>query len=169
MITIFRRINGIAEVVCEVGNHNASYLDALMGRNEVVVSVTVEEPLPVLVGDYMRHEGVTYTLNREPDFTKKSDTEYQYSLVFEHPSYVSLDKVYTYRITDETRFWLTGTLADFLGLWLENISELDSGWSIGACPATQRKNIRFESMLCRDVLNKLVHRRCEPHGGCELP
>lgn len=59
----------------------------LWRADEIVIDVTVDSVLNVLVSDYIRFEGIVYELNRDFEFNQKSEVEYQYSFVFEHPLY----------------------------------------------------------------------------------
>ena len=166
MIEIWRKVNGIETLVGSIADDNAGYEKALMGVDEVRVSVVVSEPLDIQVRDYIRMDGVEYTLNREPDLTKASAVEYRYDLVFESPAYNLMDKLYREALTGNSRFFLTGTLEDFVDLLLLNINdeEFDAGWGKYAdengkirIVETELKNLTFESISCYDVLSKLAN------------
>ena len=156
MINIYRQVDGVETPICSVSDESATIGQALMGKDELIVDLTVDNILPVLVNDYIYFDGDLYRLNREPEFSKKSDVEYEYKLVFEGYIYELLDKLYVYTLTNQSKFYLTGTLRDFLELLLENINELHPGWTLGYIVETERKNILFESLSCREVLNHLA-------------
>lgn len=156
MINIYRQVDSVETPICSVSDENATIGRALMGKDELIVDVTVDKVLPVWVNDYIYFDGDLYRLNREPEFSKKSDVEYEYKLVFEGYIYELLDKLYVYTLTNQSKFYLTGTLRDFLELLLENINELHPGWTLGYIVETERKNILFESLSCREVLNHLA-------------
>ncbi len=151
MITIHRDIASVEQVVCSIADDKAELKEELMGQHEVTIEVTVDTPLPVAVGDYVRIGEVIYTLNRPAECDKCSEVEYRYTLTFEHPQYTLLDKVYTYLLTGESVFSLTGTLSDFAELVASNINTIHHGWTVGACPDTERKNLSFESESCGDI------------------
>lgn len=166
MIEIRRKINGVETTVCTLSDENAEYEKALMGVDEVRVSVTVSEPLEVKVRDYIFWEGTEYTLNREPGLTKASAVEYRYDLVFESPAYNLMDKLYRLETTGASRFTLTGNLEDFVDLLLNNINreEFDRGWEkyvdengVKHIVATELKNLSFESVSCYEVLARLAN------------
>lgn len=156
MINIFRIIKGVETTVCRVADSNASVVNEIMGREEITVNTTVESPLPVEVGDYVRLDGTVYTLNREPDFEKTSDVEYHYNLLFESPLYRLLDKLFTNPLTGVSKFSVARTLAEFVRFITENMNKIDSGWAVSKdIPASEPKNLSFEAASCRDVLNML--------------
>lgn len=156
MIDILRIINGTETIVCRVATNDASVVNEIMGREEVTVNTTVESPLPVEAGDFIRIDGTVYTLNREPDFGKTSDVEYRYNLLFESPLYRMLDKLFTNPLTGISKFGVSRTLVEFVRLITENMNKIDSGWSVaGDIPASEPKNLTFDAVSCREVLNRL--------------
>ena len=159
MIEILRKIGNTEEVVCSVASNNASLKTAVMGINELVIDVTVDTVLDIEIGDYVKVDDIEYTLNRDVEFELKSKVECAYSIVFEHPIYKLLDKLYQDKITQKTSFTLTGRLIDFVELivWCMNKTEdnplgVDTGWSVGYVLETNYRTISFNSAYCRDVL-----------------
>ena len=135
-----------------------------MGINELVIDVTVDTVLDIEIGDYVKVDDIEYTLNRDVEFELKSKVECAYSIVFEHPIYKLLDKLYQDKITQKTSFTLTGRLIDFVELivWCMNKTEdnplgVDTGWSVGYVLETNYRTISFNSAYCRDVLTTLAN------------
>ena len=135
-----------------------------MGINELVIDVTVDTVLDIEIGDYVKVDNIEYTLNRDVEFELKSEVECAYSIVFEHPIYKLLDKLYQDKITQKTSFTLTGRLIDFVELivWCMNKTEdnplgVDTGWSVGYVLETNYRTISFNSAYCRDVLTTLAN------------
>lgn len=164
MIEILRKIGNTEEVVCSVASNNASLKTAVMGINELVIDVTVDTVLDIEIGDYVKVDDIEYTLNRDVEFELKSKVECAYSIVFEHPIYKLLDKLYQDKITQKTSFTLTGRLIDFVELivWCMNKTEdnplgVDTGWSVGYVLETNYRTISFNSAYCRDVLTTLAN------------
>lgn len=163
MIEIFRKVGDTSKIVCTVSEDGASTKQTIMGIDEVVISVTVDSVIDVAVGDYIIFEGIAYELNRDPEFTQKSELEHEYSFTFEHPLYRLLDKIYIYKITKKAMFTLTGRLADFVNLLVWNMNKTDDnpegvdlGWTVGNIVVTDYKTLVFSNMSCRDVLTKLA-------------
>lgn len=163
MINVYRKISGVETVVCTISDKDATDKTAIMGAYEVPVSVIVDEILSIRDGDYIKLNGINYTLNREPEYTIESEVKYSYDLVFEHPFYVLLNKMYCNRITGYTTFTLTGKLRDFVELlvWCVNISAenpdgVDTGWTIGDIIDTDYMNLQFTDLFCNEVLNMLA-------------
>lgn len=163
MIDVYRKISGVETQVCSISDKNAKYPTAIMGIDEVQISVVVDSVLDIEQGDYIKMGAVHYKLNRDAEYTIKSGIEYDYDLVFEHPLYTLLDKLYTYQLTGSAIFTLTGKLVDFVNLLVWNINYnatnnplgVDSGWSVGSVVDTDYKNIVFSAASCRDVLTLL--------------
>ena len=156
MISVFRKTEGGEAVVCRLSERNAKLSQECMGKDEVSVQVTVDEVLPIRELDYIRVDGAVYTLNRMTDYDEVSDVEFRYQLIFEGVIYNLIDKMYVDVERNSDRFSLTGTLQEFVDLLAVNMNSVDPGWSAGEIPETERKNLTFESVSCREVLNRLA-------------
>lgn len=163
MIKIYRDINGVKTEKAQISDKNAHYKSAIMGLNEVQVSVTVDAVLDIAAGDYIEYGGVKYTLNRDAEFEIENDVKYSYDLIFEHPQYRLIDKLVAHMVTGSTNFIMTGKLSDFVELivWCVNQSSenslgVDTGWTVGAIIETEYKNITFTDVDCREALKILA-------------
>lgn len=156
MISVFRKAEGGEAVVCRFSERNAKLSQECMGKDEVSVQVTVDEVLPIRELDYIRVNGAVYTLNRMTDYDEVSDVEFRYQLIFEGVIYNLIDKMYVDVERNSDRFSLTATLQEFVDLLAVNMNSVDPGWSAGEIPETERKNLTFESVSCREVLNRLA-------------
>ena len=150
-------IEKVASIPCENTFHNSS----LMAKDELSVSVVAGSPLPIKAGDYCTMDGIVYRMNRDAEFTQKTEVQHEYSIILEAPIYTLLDKVVCNRVTGSTKVVLTGKLRDFLELltWNVNKSEdnplgVDTGWEIGLCPDTEYRNIVLDGISCRASLDE---------------
>lgn len=158
MIKIYRDIVHVETTVATVSDINVIHKCGLMGVDEIVVDFTCKSQEDIQSGDYVKYNGINYILNRDEEFSKKSDVEWEYNLVFEHPAYRLLDKLLFYTLQDTDVFTLTGMLSDFAALVTSNMNQsgIDSGWSTGNMISTEYKTISFDSVTCRDALNLLA-------------
>lgn len=161
-IDIFGLRNGSTKKVATIPCDNSFHNTSMMAKDELSVSVVTDKPLNLVVGDYITIGDTSYRMNRDAEFTQKSEVQHEYSIIFEHPIYTLLDKVLCNRITGSTKVVLTGKLRDFLELlvWNVNRSEsnplgVDTGWEIGLCPDTEYKNIVLDGISCRAALDEL--------------
>lgn len=160
---IYRNIEGVEEVVSEISSKQASHRTAVMGADEVRVGVTVDSALDLKEGDYIQVDGVNYTLNRDAECTIASDVNLTYEMVFEHPFYMFLNKLFTERMTGSSTFFLTGTLRDFVEMVVWNINRteqnelgVDTGWSVGFVEETEYRNMSFVDIDCKKALDQLA-------------
>ena len=155
MIIIYRNTTEIEQV----SNINATHLTSIMGLDEIRISVVTDTKLDVSEGDYILHEGIKYTLNRDAEYEIRSNVYFNYDLTFEHPQYRLIDKLLVNKLTGSTHFTLTGKLIDFVSLLIwsvnkttENKTGVDSGWNMGEILDSEYKTITIEDLNCRDVL-----------------
>lgn len=164
MIDILRKINGVETIIASVSNKNASHKQVIMGADEVSVGIVVSQFIDVKDGDYINHNGIVYTCNRDAEYTKSSDVNYQYNLLFEHPFYRLLDKLFTFPLTGSAVFTLTGKLVDFVDAvsWnmnyhvTNNPRGIDSGWTRGSVVDTDYLTLTFGSISCRDAITQIA-------------
>lgn len=147
----------VTSIPCENTFHNSS----LMAKDELSVSVVTDSPLPVKAGDYCTVDGVVYRMNRDAEFTQKTEVQHEYSIILEAPIYTLLDKVFCNRVTGSTKVVLAGKLRDFLELLMWNVNKsednplgVDTGWKIGLCPDTEYRNIVLDGISCRASLDE---------------
>lgn len=159
MIDVYRIVNELETVVCGISEKGTTYKSGIMAVEEIQCSIVVDSKLDIQSGDYVKYNDVNYTLNRDDEFTQKSDVEWSYTLIFEHPLYTLFDKLITNPLTGTTTFQLTGKLIDFVDIVVWNTNKtvanplgIDTGWTRGSVIDTDYKNISFSSVSCRDVL-----------------
>lgn len=158
MIKIYRDINSIKTEIIQVSDKNAVFKTAIMGLDEIQVSVVVDSVLDIEEGDYIIHNDIKYTLNRDAEFEIRGDVNYSYDLNFEHPQYTLINKLLAHSITGSTNFTLTGKLADFVSLLVScvnvatNPHGVDDGWMSGDIIDTEYKTLTIEDLDCREAL-----------------
>lgn len=162
MIQVYRIVNNVEVAVYSLPKKNAVIKTAIMSINEIPVSLVSDSVIPAKVGDYIKIDNTNYKINREPEEEKRSDVEYSYDFIFEHPEYTLLDKLYEFQLTGQTSFHMTGRLVDFLALLLWNVNKdqnslgVDTGWTTALIYSTGYKTLHFDHLNCREVLQKLA-------------
>lgn len=162
MIQVYRNAGNVEVGVYSLPKQNAVIKTAIMGVNEVQISIISDSVISTKVGDYIKIENTHYTINREPEYQKRSEVQYSYDFIFEHPEYTLLDKLFAHQLTGQTSFHLTGRLIDFLVLLLWNVNKdqnslgVDTGWTTALIYSTGFKTLHFENLNCREVLKKLA-------------
>jgi hypothetical protein len=142
---------------------SSDYQRTLMGDN--TVTLVWEQPTytSLLVGDYIIHDGVKFTINQLPTVKKLSTKLYQYNAVFQSPIYDLLKA--GYMLFDNTatipsgEFSLTGTPETFIVLLADNLNRIfgDSNFfSVGQVIEAEAKTLTFSNENCHEVLTRLA-------------
>lgn len=163
-IEVLRLINSIETVVETIPADSSEFHQSIMGEQELVLDVVVDSVLDVQEGDYVMYNGIKYTLTREADYKIVSKVNYSYTMVFEHPYYILIDKLITNSINGNSVFTLTGTLSDFVDLIISIINYdeqsnplgVDTGWTKGSVINSDYKPITFSGSSCMDALTELA-------------
>ncbi|HZK62252.1 MAG TPA: hypothetical protein VFC41_09245 [Anaerovoracaceae bacterium] len=122
----------------------------LMAEDKIICPVVVSEELIFSIGDYILLDGSKYYINRDPALNEISDTEFKYNITFEGEIYSLLNLIF--KDSGKTRWEMYGSL-DF---FIDKILSHYTGWTKGAIKATDAKVISFQSITCREALNKLA-------------
>ncbi|PZX18115.1 tail protein (putative endopeptidase) [Breznakibacter xylanolyticus] len=136
---------------------NAECKRNMQGVDEITMEVVqTTGSMPVQIGDYIIFENRNYYLNQPATLEKRSEVEYQFRLVFEANIYTLLNKLFQQPVTGRGDFALVDDLNGFVDVLLENINGIDSGWTKGSIPTTERKLMTFDGETCRAVMNRLA-------------
>lgn len=125
----------------------------LMGKNEVSANWISAAPLAITLGDYILLGIEKYYLNTAPNFTKESNFQYKYQAIFESEVYKLFNKIFM----DEgaADFTYYGAAEDYLLLLLENMNEIDPGWTFSLEGGETNKSISFNGESCRQALTRI--------------
>lgn len=161
-LDIYRNVAGQSVKVASVASDDATLAAAVMGKNEISLSLVTDYTPDIKEGDILLLEGVKYRLNREPEFTDKT-IQHDTTFIFEAPEYTLIDKILTNRITGSTKVTLLGKLRDWIELAVWNVNKtadnplgVDTGWTIGAIPDTDFMTLSFDGIDCRSLLPQLA-------------
>jgi hypothetical protein len=114
--------------------------------------IIVNEKLPVQLNDYIIYKGVQFSINTVPNV--KVTDRLEYSFVFEGPLYKTHNKLFM----DEGKieFPYYGDASLHIDLWLENVNEVDPGWTKGNVDTTLEQSTFFSKMDCYDALKDIA-------------
>lgn len=161
-LEIYRIVSGQPSVVASIASDEAFLANAIMGKNEIAVSLVSVFIPDIVEGDYIIWEGIKYRLNREPEFVDKS-IQHDTTFVFEAPEYTLIDKILTNKITGSTKVTLLGKLRDWVDLLVWNVNKtadnplgVDTGWLVGSIPDTDYMTLTFDGIDCRTLLSELA-------------
>jgi hypothetical protein len=126
----------------------------LMGAKEIVAEIDLPGVLACPIGCYIMYRGRKYTVNTVPGVTAGNTYEYKFTITFESDQYRLYDKKLKH-LKNKT-FQYYGDLNDFAQLIVDNINEIDSGWSVGVCDVVPEKTINFDGHTCRTALDTIA-------------
>ncbi|GAB3667677.1 hypothetical protein GCM10028791_43320 [Echinicola sediminis] len=124
----------------------------LMGEHKVTCDIVRRLPLEIKVGDYILVNAERFIMNQDP--TVKNQANFYYRIIFEAEIYTLYNKLFL----DEgaANFTYFGTPEEFLTLLIDNITSIDSGWTLGEVEVLEPKFISFQGDSCRSALTKIA-------------
>ncbi|AMR34127.1 hypothetical protein A0256_23095 [Mucilaginibacter sp. PAMC 26640] len=127
----------------------------LMGAKEIKADIELPGVLVCPIGSYIFYKGKQYTVNTIPSVTAGTGVDaYKYTITFESDFYRLYDKKLKH-LKNKT-FQYYGSPADFAQLIVDNVNEIDSGWTVGACDAAAEKAINFDGHTCRTAMDTVA-------------
>lgn len=137
----------------------------LLGEDTLKLTVESTAKIDFGVGDTVVAFGEEYTLNRMPTARKNGRYRFVYDLTLEGSQYTLLRVLYFNTdisgVATGTEFTLTGDLASFATVLMNNVNRVLTGWTLGTVPVgTTVKTLSFNNENCLAVLQKL----CQEYG-----
>jgi hypothetical protein len=153
-ITVYRNSEPITLIPTE---ENITYKHSLMSEHTIEVpGVRTTDVLPIQLGDYILYKGIKFKLNVVPDLI--INHEGVYSLTFEAPKYTWYDKLFMHLGSNEFPYY--GNARSVMLLFLENVNEIDPGWTLGEVEETADKQITFVSsdqgLFCNEAIKQIA-------------
>ncbi len=126
----------------------------LLNEDVVELSISSATKIDFALGDTVEVYGKTYTLNQLPAIKKTGTRNFAYDLTFEGPQYDLIDVQFLLPEDTTTGDSFTGTLGDFLQLFISNVLRVFPGkWKLGDYPKeTEYKTLTFTGENCLSVL-----------------
>ncbi|MDM8176838.1 hypothetical protein QT327_21225 [Olivibacter sp. 47] len=151
-LSVHRKSVNVAELNVTV---QAVFTKVLMGEHKIVFSnLEVPTKLDIQIGDTIEHRGEVFTINTPVGYQKVSNIKHVYNITFEGIRYKLYDKKFLYEGASDFQFF--GNARQFVQLVVDNINEINSGWSVGVVDETAEIHMDFDNDSCRTALTKIA-------------
>lgn len=126
------------------GDHNLTLYFSLAGHVEIPV------------GAYCVYENETYTLEKPESLTMKHSRYFEYTVVFDSPQAKAGKWKFRNPVDRRLKFPLTAKPIEHLQMFVDNMNQRDSGWTIGRCIDAPEKTISYNHAYCIDALSQMA-------------
>lgn len=129
---------------------------AIMGDHNITLYFSLAEHIELPIGAWCDFEGQTYTLMRPESFKMKHSRNFEYTVIME--SCEAKAKLWKFRnpVDGRLKFALTATPREHLQMFVDNMNNRDSGWSIGKCIEGTEIVICYDHAYCYDALSQMA-------------
>jgi len=126
----------------------------LMGEHKVDAEWVSPTPIPLALGDYIEVGVEKFYLNILPQVVKVNNFTYRYTATFESELYKLFSKI----LMDEgaAEFTYFGTPAEYIQLLIDNMNEIDPGWTMDVDADLNPVYITFNGESCRQALSRIM-------------
>jgi hypothetical protein len=146
-----------SRIILSVTPDNASYrVRSIMDVGQVVMYYSLPSHVELPVGCFIVYDGIRYTLRQPEAFTMKHSRAYEYTVTFVAPEYGATIWIIANQIDHRLKFDYTATPREHLQLFVDNMNQRDSGWTIGECIEDMEKLVQYNYTYCFDALKTIA-------------
>lgn len=129
---------------------------AIMGDHNLTLYFSLAEHVEIPVGAYCVYENETYTLEKPESLTMKHSRYFEYTVVFDSPQAKAGKWKFRNPVDRRLKFPLTAKPIEHLQMFVDNMNQRDSGWTIGRCIDAPEKTISYNHAYCIDALSQMA-------------
>ena len=128
---------------------------AIKGDHNLTLYFSLAEHVEIPVGAYCVYENETYTLEKPESLTMKHSRYFEYTVVFDSPQAKAGKWKFRNPVDRRLKFPLTAKPIEHLQMFVDNMNQRDSGWTIGRCIDAPEKTISYNHAYCIDALSQM--------------
>ena len=129
---------------------------AIKGDHNLTLYFSLAEHVEIPVGAYCVYENETYTLEKPERLTMKHSRYFEYTVVFDSPQAKAGKWKFRNPVDRRLKFPLTAKPIEHLQMFVDNMNQRDSGWTIGRCIDAPEKTISYNHAYCIDALSQMA-------------
>lgn len=129
---------------------------AIKGDHNLTLYFSLAEHIEIPVGAYCVYENETYTLEKPESLTMKHSRYFEYTVVFDSPQAKAGKWKFRNPVDRRLKFPLTAKPIEHLQMFVDNMNQRDSGWTIGRCIDAPEKTISYNHAYCIDALSQMA-------------
>lgn len=129
---------------------------AIKGDHNLTLYFSLAEHVEIPVGAYCVYENETYTLEKPESLTMKHSRYFEYTVVFDSPQAKAGKWKFMNPVDRRLKFPLTAKPIEHLQMFVDNMNQRDSGWTIGRCIDAPEKTISYNHAYCIDALSQMA-------------
>ena len=129
---------------------------AIKGDHNLTLYFSLAEHVEIPVGAYCVYENETYTLEKPESLTMKHSRYFEYTVVFDSPQAKAGKWKFRNPVDRRLKIPLTAKPIEHLQMFVDNMNQRDSGWTIGRCIDAPEKTISYNHAYCIDALSQMA-------------
>lgn len=133
---------------------------AVKGDHNLTLYFSLAEHVEIPVGAYCVYQNETYTLEKPESLKMQHSRKFEYTVIFDSPQAKAAKWKFRNPVDRRLKFSLTATPREHLQMFVDNMNQRDSGWSIGRCIEGPEKVISYNHAYCIDALTQIAD-ECE--------
>lgn len=129
---------------------------AIKGDHNLTLYFSLAEHVEIPVGANCVYQNETYTLEKPESLKMQHSRKFEYTVIFDSPQAKAGKWKFRNPVDRRLKFSLTATPREHLQMFVDNMNQRDSGWSIGRCIEGPEKVIPYNHAYCIDALTQIA-------------
>lgn len=129
---------------------------AIKGDHNLTLYFSLAEHVEIPIGAYCVYQNETYTLEKPESLKMQHSRKFEYTVIFDSPQAKAGKWKFRNPVDRRLKFSLTATPREHLQMFVDNMNQRDSGWTIGRCIDGPEKVISYNHAFCIDALTQMA-------------
>lgn len=148
-------VAGVPDIDVIVDDNSYRYR-VIKGDHNLILYFALPEHVEIPVGSYCVYENETYTLEKPENLTMRHSRYFEYTAIFDSPQAKAAKWKFRNTVDRRLKFSMTAKPIEHLQMFVDNMNERDSGWTIGRCIDATEKTISYNHAYCIDALTQMA-------------
>ncbi len=139
----------------EVDDNSYRYR-AIKGDHALTLYFSLDQHVEIPVGATCEFQGETYTLEKPESLKMEHTRQFEYTVVFDSSQAKATKFKFRNHVDRRLKFSLTAKPIEHLRMFVDNMNQRDSGWTVGQCIDALEKLVSYNHSSCFEALGMMA-------------
>ena len=143
--------------ILDIAVDDSSYrYRAIKGDHNITLYFSLAQHVEIPVGSYCVYQNEIYTLEKPESLKMKHSRYFEYTVIFDSPQAKSKRFKFRNPVDGRLKFSLTAKPIEHLQMFVDNMNQRDSGWSVGHCVDSAEITLSYNHVFCNEALTQMA-------------
>lgn len=144
-------------VILDIQVDDTSYrYRAIKGEHSLTLYFSLAEHIELPIGCYCTYQNEVYVLKKPENLKMRHTRHFDFVVVMESPQADA--GIYKFRnpVDGRLKFSLTAKPIEHLQMFVDNMNQRDSGWTVGQCIDSPEITLSYNHVFCNEALTQMA-------------